>query len=318
MAYSMNMRISGFSGPRLDVAGTGYTVLDKIYQDGELADEALGGSCANVLISLAMLDRHVAPVLRLGDDDEGDLLINEFLDSGVVIDYISRHSGLRSPIIAEEIDTHSAEHRFNFWCPETKNALPTYEPIGQYELRCAKPVLSVCSVFYTDRMSRSILEAMKLAHQSGAIIVFEPSDVNDDALFLKALNLTTVLKTSADRLDNELRSYLISAVPKVRITTHGADGLVISDIDREFWCDAVPATELRDACGSGDMVSVGMIDWLLANAFSTNHVSAKNLYQGVVAGQHLAAENCAFEGARGLFRYRGADYAKSVLRYQHT
>lgn len=311
------MQATDISGPRLDVAGTGFTVLDKIYYDGELSDTALGGSCANVLASLAMLDRHVAPVLRLGDDDEGDLLISEFVQAGAVVDFISRHSCLRSPILAVEIDTRLADHTFNFRCPETNSALPTYEPIGHHELRHAKPVFSVCSIFYTDRLSRSILDAMDLAHRSGAVIVFEPSDIDDNALFLEALRLTTVLKTAADRLDGALDGLLERASPKVRVTTHGAAGLAISDVSQNIWCAAVPATQLRDACGSGDMVSVGMIDWLLANAYSTDHVSAESLHQGVIAGQHLAAKNCAYEGARGLFRHRGAAYARSILRQQH-
>ena len=308
------MRTAVTFGPRLDVAGTGFTVLDKIYQNGVLSDAALGGSCANVLVSLAMLDRHVAPVLRLGDDDEGDLLIGEFLEAGAVVDFISRQSGLRSPVLAEEIDSRSADHTFNFTCPETNCALPAYEPIGRHELRHATPVFSICSVFYTDRLSQSILEAMDLAHRSGAIIVFEPSDIDDDALFLEALRLTTVLKSSADRLDGALDAFLGRAYPRARVTTRGAAGLTISDAYQDIWCDAVPAIQLRDACGSGDMVSVGMIDWLLANAYSTDQVSAESLLQGIIAGQRLAAENCAYEGARGLFRHLGPAYAKSILR----
>ena len=313
----MNMRTANVAVSRLDVAGTGFTALDKIYQDGKLSDEALGGSCANVLASLAMLDRHVAPVLRLGDDDEGDLLISEFLEAGAVVDFISRQSGLRSPILAEEIDTYSTNHTFSFKCPETNSALPTYEPIGHHELNHAKPIFSVCSVFYTDRLSQSILDAMDLAHRSGAVIIFEPSDIENDALFLEALRLTTVLKSSVDRLGGALDAFLERASPRVRVTTHGAAGLEISDESQDIWCTAVPATQLRDACGSGDMVTVGIIDWLLANAYSTDHVSAESLHQGVLAGQRLAAENCAYAGARGLFRYRGAAYARSILRQRH-
>ena len=317
MVQCANMQATDISGSRFDVAGTGFTVLDKIYQDGELSDKALGGSCANVLVSLAMLDRHVAPVLRLGDDDEGDMLISEFVQAGAVVDFIFRDCGLRSPILAEEIDSRLADHTFNFRCPDTNSTFPTYEPIGHHELRHAKPVFSVCTIFYADRLSQAILEAMDLAHRSGAIIVFEPSDIDDDALFLEALRLTTVLKTSADRLDGALDGLLEQASPRVRVTTHGEAGLAISDVIQDIWCAAVPATQLRDACGSGDMVSVGMIDWLLANAHSTDHVSAESLHQGVIAGQRLAAENCAFEGARGLFRHRGAAYARSVLQHQH-
>ena len=77
--------------------------LIRFIKMAKLADEALGGSCANVLVSLAMLDRHVAPVLRLGDDDEGDLLVNEFSDAGAVTEYISRHRG---PALSNTLGRH--------------------------------------------------------------------------------------------------------------------------------------------------------------------------------------------------------------------
>ena len=64
LAHSVNMQsIEVRSHTRFDVVGTGFTVLDRVFKDGTLSDEALGGSCGNVLVSLAMLQRRVAPVL---------------------------------------------------------------------------------------------------------------------------------------------------------------------------------------------------------------------------------------------------------------
>lgn len=308
-----NMSDSTYSHIRLDVTGTGFTVLDRIYQDGELSDEALGGSCANVLVSLAMLDRHVAPVLRLGDDEEGERLVDEFMNAGAVVQFIHRLTGLRSPIIAEKINTVSSEHVFSFRCPETDADLPRFEPIGTPELRQAQRALSDCAVFYTDRLSPSILDAMRLANESGATVVFEPSAIDDEEMFLTALTLTSVLKSSMDRLNEDLEVLLLKVMPQIRIITHGFEGLEIRDQSNAIWCNAVPATDLRDACGSGDMVSVGLIDWILARPQSCTPYSAEDLVEGVVAGQRLAAANCAYEGARGLFRNRGAAYARSVL-----
>jgi fructokinase len=62
------------------------------------------------------------------------------------------------------------------------------------------------------------------------------------------------------------------------------------------------------------MVSVGIIDWMLTNhRRGTAQPSLQDLLPGVVAGQRLAAINCAYAGARGLFRYHGADCARSIL-----
>jgi fructokinase len=71
---------------------------------------------------------------------------------------------------------------------------------------------------------------------------------------------------------------------------------------------------VKDTCGSGDMVSVGVIDWFLRQKVqSTNAISLVSLREGVVAGQRLAAANCAFVGARGLFSNRNVAYVRSLL-----
>lgn len=295
----------------VDVAGTGFAVLDRVYTDGRLADESLGGSCGNVLVSLAMLNRQVAPVLALGDDDEGERLICEFVSAGAVTRYIRRRTDLRSPILAQALDTASSAHGFSFICPETSVDLPRYQPIGEIELTFALPVLNHCSVFYTDRLSESILEAMKMAWSAGAVVFFEPSDVDDETLFEEAMGMVSVLKYSVDRLGERL-----SVLPHscVRIVTHGAAGLEVGDGDDAHWCDAINAPVVLDTCGSGDMVSVGVIDWMIANRLRANGLTASGLIEGIVAGQRLAAENCAYAGARGVFRKRGAGYVRQMLQ----
>lgn len=294
----------------MEVAGTGFTVLDRVYADGDLADETLGGSCGNVLVSLAMLHRHVAPVLALGDDDTGERLIDEFVKAGAIIEFINRRPDLRSPVLAQTLDTVLGRHDFSFVCPETSQELPRYQPIGEIELVPALTMLSQCEVFYADRLSDSILEAMRTAGAAGAVIFFEPSDFEEGELFEDALGLATILKYSEDRLGERLADRLTDCI---RIVTHGANGLEIRDGDETIWCQAINALQVRDTCGSGDMVSVGVIDWVLTNNFETACLRATDLLEGIIAGQRLAAENCAYAGARGLFKKRGADYVRAIL-----
>lgn len=299
----------------VDVAGTGFTVLDRIYADGDLADETLGGSCGNVLVSLAMLRRHVAPVITLGNDDEGERLVTEFSRAGAIVEHIHRRADLRSPVLAQEIDTCAGEHGFSFVCPVTNVELPRYQPIGEAELDSALAVLTHCSIFYADRLSESIFEAMKTAWLAGAVIFFEPSDVEESELFEEALKMVSILKYSADRIGDHLAH---SRTRCVTVVTHGAAGLEVADEESKVWCEAVLATSVMDTSGSGDMVSIGLIDWILANSLETTGLKATNLLKGVVAGQRLAAENCAYAGARGLFKERGAAYVRHILTQHHV
>lgn len=295
----------------VDVAGTGFTVLDRVYADQEAPFEALGGSCGNVLVSLAMLDHSVAPLLSLGEDDVGRRLVEEFVQAGADTSYISRRRDLASPVLTQQVDTASGQHWFSFICPETEARLPRYRAIEESDVDRAATLLSTCSVFYTDRLSESILRAMELASDAGALVYFEPSQIEDGELFQRAVALATILKCSVDRLDERVSEQLREDC--IAIVTHGAAGLEIKQASKRLWCNSLPAPIVRDTCGSGDMVSVGLIDWLLKRRLDAISCSIDAIQTGVVAGQRLAAANCAYVGARGLFAGQGASVVRRIL-----
>lgn len=296
----------------IQVVGTGFTVMDRVYTDG-VTIEALGGSCGNVLLSLAMLNRQVAPLLSLGLDDVGCRLVSEFARAGAEIRFIHRRSDAASPVLAQYLDSSSGQHWFSSTCPDTQQSYPRYRPIDFDDLDRARSVLSNCSIFYADRISEAIVEAMQAAKMSGALIFFEPSDMEDSALFEKAAQAANILKFSSDRLDRVDGCLLDEDA--ILIVTHGSAGLEVQCRDERHWCRPFVAPTVRDTCGSGDMVSVGVIDWLLElKASHDAPIDIATILPGILAGQLLAAENCAFEGARGLFHHRGAAFARDLLK----
>jgi len=298
----------------IEVAGTGFTVLDRIYADDQSSFEALGGSCGNVLISLALLNYRVAPVLSLGLDAAGDTLLTELEEAGVDLQYIFRSGHVASPILAQLVDTILGQHRFSFVCPDTEEDLPGFTSIEALEVHLAASVLHDCSVFYTDRLSRAILDAMEMADGAGALVYFEPSVFDDHDLFHRALQHTSILKYSSERFSQSIGEEHLQR-GAISIITHGADGLEVRQNARFFQCKAARASAVRDTSGSGDMVSVGIIDHVLSLGRGAQALqSIEDIIAGVTAGQRLAAANCAFTGARGLFRHCGAEIARAILK----
>jgi fructokinase len=295
----------------IDIAGTGFTVLDRVYADRTKTFEALGGSCGNVLVSLAMLQRSVVPLIALGYDAVGQWLIDEFEQAGADTRYISRRRELETPILAQELDTKSGQHTFSFLCPETEADFPRYAPIEQADVDRARPVLENCSVFYTDRLTESTLDAMEKAFDSGAVVYFEPPEVQNEEQFVRALKSTSILKYSHDQIGAQIERLEIPN-GMIAIATFGSKGLRVAQGGYRTWLEAIPAPIVRDACGSGDMVSVGVIDWIVAKSTSS-FPKLDDLVDGIVAGQRLASANCGFQGARGLFMRHGADAVRSLL-----
>lgn len=294
----------------VDVAGTGFTVLDRVYA-GDSPLEALGGSCGNVLISLAMLRRSVVPIIALGQDAVGDRLVSTFIEAGANVRYIVRRHDIASPVLVQRLDLDSGRHWFVTICPDTNVEFPRYTSIELSDVHRAREVIDHCSVFYADRVSEAIVDAMEAAASSGALVYFEPSVIDDTVLFERALHVTKILKYASGRLSDAVSAWL--GLNAISIITHGAEGLEVRQGTMQYRRNAVQADVVRDTCGSGDMVSVGLIDWLLSRRSAYREWDIDDVLAGVVAGQRLAAVNCAYPGARGLFERRGAAAARAIL-----
>lgn len=295
------------------VVGTGLVALDRIHVGTEEPlFEELGGSCGNVLISLAMLGRSVTPLLRLGCDMVGGRLERDLRAAGADTRLVSRRSDVTSPVIVELLDLASSNHTFSFNCPQSLEQFALYEPITHREFEPARAMVASCSLFYADRISETICDAMEAAASGGAIVYFEPSGICDSEQFSRALSIAHIFKYSVDRLDpataGSLRSEAFS------IVTAGRSGLEVRHAGKVHRCEALDAETVRDTCGAGDMVTLGLLDTIIHRAVrGPAALSIATVLAGVRSGQRLAAANCAYIGARGIFRERGAQHARKIL-----
>lgn len=293
----------------LEVVGTGFTALDRVVSEDHVSIETLGGSCGNVLISLAMLGRRVAPVLELGDDDTAARLIEEFLEAGTDTTYVRRRQGMTTPIVEQTNDRATGQHRFSFVCGAHGGGRASYQPATRLLFEKAYRAVTCCRVFYADRTNTDILWTMRLAKEKGATVIFEPSDFSDRAAVDEACSVADIVKVSSDRLKSDI---LRSA--QFVIVTHGSRGLELISSDASSWFPAVEASRFEDACGSGDMVTVALIDALLSSDGRRQETALhETVARGLMLGQRVAAANCAYVGARGMFRVEGSPYVRALL-----
>lgn len=282
------------------VAGTGFATLDRIYAPPLIRPvEALGGSCANVLVSLAMLGHRATPILRLGADANGTFLVDEMRRAGCVTSFVFQAVGEESPVTIEYVDVRHAQHSFSSTCPETFRHLPTYTPLAESNADHALGVIKSAAIFYVDRLSAITLHAMEVASEAGALVVFEPNSVKDVSLFQRAMPLVNILKVSEEKR-SQIDSCLFQAPPWL-VTTQGSRGLTLETSTGTTIMPAVEAPRVVDTCGAGDMVTTGLIDALMTARSSRYTLQIQDICSGLLAGQWLAALNCAFVGARGLF-----------------
>lgn len=292
--------------------GTGFIVLDVIrnsVRTSTTEKRFAGGSCGNVLTILAYFGWDANAVGRIGDDHAGRELVADLAKWGVETKLLQVETGRGTPIIVQEnyLDTKGRpRHRFSRACPVCGTALPGYRPLLTSESSTLATKLPSHSVFYFDRVAPGTLELAQRSRANGALVVFEPSGLKDERLFTECLKAAHVVKYANDRIDGIHNVVAKTKVP-IEIETFGAKGLrlrVRTGGRPGEWKDlpAFSVPELRDAAGSGDWTTAGLIHGLMTSGASIEKVVAdvNAVLLAARQGQALAALNCGFEGARGL------------------
>lgn len=299
--------------------GTGFIVLDVIRNSvGTTATEKrlAGGSCGNVLAILAYFGWTATAIGRIGDDHVGRELLADLSKWRVNTKLLQVEAGRGTPIIIQEnyVDARGRpRHRFSRACPVCGATLPAYRPLLSSEARTIATTLPTHSVFYFDRVAPGTLELAQHSRARGALVVFEPSGIKDERLFLECLKTAHIVKYANDRIEGVHELVTKAKVP-VEIETLGADGLrlrVRTKGRAGAWKElpAFSSPELRDASGAGDWTTAGIIRSLMHRRAPASEVVADidAVVRATLQGQALAALNCAFEGARGLMLVANAE-----------
>lgn len=299
--------------------GTGLIALDVIYNQTPKPNFLAGGSCGNVLTILSYLGWGSYPVARLGDDPEGDRIIEDMRNWGVKTQFIEQESGVNSPRIIEKIlKGKKVTHRFFMKC-EHKNWLPRRRPYLLKTLETIQDKIPQSNVFYFDRANPSALELAKHLKNQGSIIFFEPPKfLPDDDNFIKCLQIADIVKHCYDQADETEKSNI--KIP-LEIQTMGEDGLQYRAriLKQRTWkkMNAFPVSNLVDTAGSGDWLSAGLIHILFQNK-SKFAPTQKKLDFALKFGQALASLNCNFVGARGIMYNLGKSQLFSLVEKMIT
>lgn len=108
--------------------GTGLLTLDVVIPDNQSGPQQVyaGGSCGNVLTILSYLGWRCYPAARLGNDEAGNLVRQEFERFGVSSRFLIESAFERTPIIIEVIRSDKKGqplHNFRWNCPNCGAAL---------------------------------------------------------------------------------------------------------------------------------------------------------------------------------------------------
>ena len=290
--------------------GTGLVALDVVIRENQKSPPKLwaGGSCGNVLIILSYLGWKSYPIARLGNDAAARELLKDMAKWKVRNTLVFCNDSESTPIIVEKLGiTYNGIscHRFEWVCPNCGSRLPKYRPVLAKDIEQIVKKMPTSQVFYFDRVIRSAVELAKMNRNRGSLIVFEPSGIKDEKLFLECLQVADIVKYPRKKLGHAQALIREVGVP-LEVETLGEEGLMYrlsrnGRKNRKYKImRAYPVEKLRDTAGCGDWCSAGIIH-LLGNAGRKGfeNAKAKDIEAALSFGQALAALNCHYEGARG-------------------
>ncbi|MCC6133018.1 MAG: carbohydrate kinase [Acidobacteria bacterium] len=290
--------------------GTGLIALDLVFEDakGRAPSSWAGGTCGNVLAILSYFGWRALPVARLNGDEASQRIESDLGACGVDLRFAHLRPTAPAPVIVQRIHRTPAgqvSHRFSPCCPRCGAWFPSFRPVPLKPLDVVELESTSTSVFFADRAFPGSLRLARTAKARGALIVFEPSGIGQPRHFEEMVGLADVLKYSRERLP----SLGGPAVPKgvrLEIQTLGASGVrfraALPRYDSGGWVhmDAFDVPDLRDAAGSGDWCTAGVLHTLgRGGRTAFLRTSRPQLHQALRFGQALASWNCRFVGARG-------------------
>lgn len=298
------------SSPKPLCVGTGLIALDVFINENimSLPLHWAGGSCGNVLTILCYLGWDSYPIASLQNNAAAKQLLEDLEMWQVNTCLIYQTDFGSTPVIVQKLSTRKSGtpwHRFEWNCPSCGSGLPRHKPFPAKNLEEITSKVPEAQVFYFDRVSRSSIELARLNKERGALVMFEPSGIKDEDLFIECLNLAHIVKYSHDRLGHAKELTQKARIP-LEIETLGAEGLRyrLGDSSKKgkTWklLPAYTVKDLKDTAGAGDWCSAGIIH-MVGNTGEEGFgsIREKDIENALCYGQALAALNCYYEGARG-------------------
>lgn len=321
---SKSMHKSGRAVPKTPtIIGTGLIALDVVIADDIKVAPLLcaGGTCGNVLATLAYLGWNAYPIARLRADSASKRVMEDLKSCGVRLDFITLGDQGSTPVVIQHIRRTKAgelSHSFSRKCPKCGTWLPWYKAVKAADVSAITNRLPAADVFYFDRTSRGAIEFARHAKESGRLVVFEPSSGSEPKHLADAVKSAHIVKIASDRLKGN-EGVLGAEEPLLLIETQGVRGLryKFRGAGGSWRWNRVAAFQnspILDTAGAGDWCTAGIINRLApAGVHGLMNCSTDLVVTALTVGQAMAAWACQFHGARGgMYKVSKEDFTMAI------
>ena len=274
------------------VLSVGYVVLDVLIHEDGIGHSA-GGTSGNVAANLSYFGWAASVAALYGDDPAGTYLRADLEYAGVSTRALIQRTDMTTPVVIHEVK--NGIHRFRFGCPVCGRRFSRFRAIPKaFADRITAE--EVPDVLFVDRVSSAAVLLATAVRQSGGLVFFEPSRPSESRYFRELLQLSHIVKFSADRMDPT--SELLNGATPLQIYTHGANGAYWRRNNGSWEHVNGYSTSVLDAGGAGDWTTAALLAKL--PSLDPGAVLDIDLSGPLAYAQAVAALSCQVLGARGL------------------
>lgn len=266
--------------------------------------ECVGNTCGNVASILPYLGVQTFPVVHLDLSEQGLQIKSDLQRYGADVRFVENSEGGGTTLLrcTHKRDKMTGEHATSFRATSPGSRFPKRRFI---RVRDEAPAFIealdfVPDVFFFDAAEAGLRYLAGELRKRGTLVYFEPESDADRKKFLKAVEVSDIVKFSHEKVGD--LSFAEHHPDKLFIRTLGAEGLEFN-LCRRGWVkvDSIPNDNVVDWKGAGDWTTSQFIACLCdRDILSISQMTVENVRECLQIACQTASRSVSYLSSKGM------------------
>ena len=291
------------------------TIVTRDYPDGfvigksnkfteTIVAETVGNTCGNVACMLAYLGVQTFPIAHLDLSEQGVQIKNDLERYGADVRFVENSASGGTTLLrcTHKRDKATGEHTVSFRATSPGCRFPRRRFL---RVRDEAPAFMerlefTPDIFFFDAAEAGLRYLASKLRKQGALVYFEPESDADKSKFLKAVEVSDIVKFSHEKVHDI--SFTTQYTDKLFIRTMGAEGLEFN-LCGQGWVKvvSVPNDNVVDWEGAGDWTTSKFIACLCERGIlSIAQMTIESVSECLGEACKVASRSVSYLGSKGM------------------
>lgn len=266
--------------------------------------ESVGNTCGNVAAILPYLGVQTFPVAHFDQSEQGLQIKEDLQRYGADVRFVqnSANGGTTLLRCTHKRDKMTGEHTVSFRATSPGSRFPRrrFLRVRDEAPAFVEKLDFVPDVFFFDAAEAGLRYLAAELRNKGTLVYFEPESDADKAKFLKAVEVSDIVKFSHEKVSD--LDFVAQNPDKLFIRTMGAEGLEFN-LCGQGWVKiaSVPNDNVVDWEGAGDWTTSQFIACLCEkNMLSVAQMTAETVRSCLEIACRTASRSVSYMGSKGM------------------